>query len=129
MSGGLIDPALYDQLHEMWRWYKTNVIGSGDEATPEAAKPPTRYPRRAVILDAALTAGSLLSPTSAQARLCEWDGSGYEQTDKQITVYNHSQESHETDTGGAAIWIDGHWWFFGDCEPEEDRPDPPELPE
>jgi hypothetical protein len=42
----------------------------------------------------------------------------YSETTDQITVWNHSEsDSYEVDTFGKAEWIDGHWWFFGDCGP------------
>lgn len=39
-----------------------------------------------------------------------------------VHVWNHSESSeHAVDTFGVARFIDGHWWFFGDCEPMADR--------
>jgi hypothetical protein len=76
----------------------------------------------AVILDADLPAAShaLTGATSCLATVCEWDSTDeeYAETAKQITVWNHAEATaHVEDTFGIARWIDGHWHFFGDCEP------------
>jgi hypothetical protein len=83
-----------------------------------------------VILDAALPAAShsLTGATSCLATVCRWDSDAgeYAETDRQVTVYNHSEvTSHEDDTFGYAEVIDGHLHFFGDCEPMISR-EPPE---
>lgn len=77
---------------------------------------------RIVILDANLAAAThaLTGASSCLATCCSWDSatSDYTELSEQITVWNHSEAtSHVTDTFGIARWIDGHWHFFGDCEP------------
>jgi len=74
----------------------------------------------AVVLDAALEAAgnSMTSPTSGDATVLTWSTTDEEYTEssEQITVWNHSESTtHSIDTFGKAEWIDGHWWFFGDC--------------
>ena len=129
MGGGVISPELYDQLAEMFQWFKTQKRQAGDEPTGTAARPPTRFQPTAVILDEKLDEGEFLNPVFAEARVCTWDNDAktYEQSGEQIEVANHSEESHDVDTAGAAFWLDGHWWFFGDCSAIEDRPAPPAL--
>ena len=83
-------------------------------------------PPMTVILDAALTAvTNPKNPSSALATLCAWDHGTkeYSETSQQITVYNHSFTAYAVNTMGAAIVIDGHHWFFGDCAAmdEDDR--------
>ena len=80
------------------------------------------YQEHAVILDANLAAAShaLTGASSCLATVCAWDPgvSDYIETARQITVWNHAEAtSHVTDTFGIARWIDGHWHFFGDCDP------------
>jgi hypothetical protein len=80
------------------------------------------YKEHAVILDADLPAAShaLTGATSCFATVCEWNSADeeYAETAKQITVWNHAEATaHVEDTFGIARWIDGHWHFFGDCEP------------
>jgi hypothetical protein len=83
---------------------------------------PSRFKDHAVILDAALAAAthSLTGASSCLATLCKWsvtDGE-YIETDKQLTVWNHSEQTgHAADTFGVIRHIDGHWHFFGDCGP------------
>lgn len=81
---------------------------------------------RAVILDEALDVAthSLTGATSCLATRCIWSPTDeeYTETDQQITVWNHSEsQSFDADTFGTAFWIDGHWWFFGDCSAMESR--------
>jgi hypothetical protein len=81
---------------------------------------------RAVILDEELAAGTFLAPTSGLSTVCTWYGTAYTQTTERLTVYNHSTtNAAAVDTPGAAIWIDGHWWFFADCGAIASRPTPP----
>ena len=99
----------------------------GREITRPNTQKTTKFRIYAVILDEALTGGTFLAPSSGLATTCRWsveDGE-YTQTELQITVYNHSSEDHAVDTPGAAILIDGHYWFFADCEPIASRPTPP----
>ena len=85
----------------------------------------TKY---AVILDVTLAASTWFVPTSGLATVCRWsvDDEEYTQTTQRLTVYNHSTTNvAAVDTPGAAIWIDGHWWFFADCDAISSRPTPP----
>jgi hypothetical protein len=75
-----------------------------------------------VILDAALDVAtdSKTGATSCLATRLAYSvtDNEYSETDQQVTVWNHSEsDSYEIDTFGKAEWIDGHWWFFGDCGP------------
>lgn len=75
---------------------------------------------KCVILDAALAVAtdSKTGATSGLATVCAWNSTTEEfsETTTQITVYNHSESTgHDEDTFGIARWINGHWWFFGDC--------------
>lgn len=84
------------------------------------------YQEHAVILDADLAAAThaLTGGASCLATVCAWDSgvSDYIETARQITVWNHAEATaHLTDTFGIARWIDGHWHFFGDCEPMASR--------
>lgn len=84
------------------------------------------YQEHAVILDADLAAAThaLTGASSCLATVCEWDSgtNDYIETARQITVWNHAEAtSHVTDTFGLARWIDGHWHFFGDCDPMASR--------
>jgi hypothetical protein len=87
---------------------------------------PSLFPEFAVILDADLPAASnsLRGGTHCLATVCRWSMSQkkYVETEKQIEVWNHSETlSHQTNTFGDARMKDGHYWFFGDCEPMADR--------
>ena len=73
-----------------------------------------------VILDGelAVAADSKTGSTSGTATVCNWSpvDTEYVETGRTITVWNHSESTtHAVDTFGIARWIDGHWWFFGDC--------------
>lgn len=79
-----------------------------------------RFSDHAVILDAALAAAthSLTGATSALATVCKWSTTDeeYTETDLQIKVWNHSETTAiAINTFGAARFINGHYWFFGDC--------------
>ena len=74
-----------------------------------------------VILDEDLDAAdnSKTGATKAQATVLQWDPDNEEffETDRQEDVWNHSEHTdHVEDTFGIARWLDGHWWFFGDCD-------------
>lgn len=91
-----------------------------------AGQRPSLFPEFAVILDADLPAAthSLTGATHCLATVCRWSTSQqkYVETDKQIEVWNHAEATaHVVDTFGLARTIDGHYWFFGDCEPMADR--------
>ncbi len=75
-----------------------------------------------VILDGSLAKAShaLTGGTNCLATVCEWNGDDdeYVETAKQITVWNHAEATaHATNTFGYARFKDGHWHFFGDCDP------------
>lgn len=96
----------------------------------------TRFRDRAVILDEELSAAtnSKTGPKSGKATRLRWspaDRKYIEVFGEQIEVWNHSESNtHEKDTFGVARWIDGHWWFFGDCDAMAERlPDPEEEEE
>lgn len=80
----------------------------------------------AVVLDEALAAAgdSMRSPTSGLATVLEWSTTDEEYTESelQIEAWNHSESTdHAIDTFGVAEWIDGHYWFFGDCDAMANR--------
>jgi hypothetical protein len=80
----------------------------------------------AAILDADLpvATNSKTGATSCLATICRWSVADQEyiETSKQITVWNHSETtSHTEDTFGEARIVDGHWWFFGDCEVKDEN--------
>jgi hypothetical protein len=86
----------------------------------------SRFPDHAVILDADLAAAThaLTGATSCLATVCRWDtvAEEYVETDQQVKVWNHAEATeHAVNTFGVARHIDGHYWFFGDCEPMADR--------
>ena len=92
----------------------------------------SRFPERCVILNSALPAAtnSKTGATSGMATICRWsmENEEYTETEQQIKVWNHSEATgHAVDTFGTARFINGHYWFFGDCDamvarnpPEED---------
>jgi len=87
---------------------------------------PSRFKEHVVILDASLAAAShsLTGATSGLATLCKWSTTDeeYTETSQQLTVWNHSEHtSHAANTFGVIRNIDGHWHFFGDCEPMASR--------
>jgi len=89
-------------------------------------KPGDRLRRKAVILDAALAAAthSLTGATSCLATVCQWsvEDEEYIKTDEQVKVWNHDETvDHAIDTFGAAVPIDGHYWFQGSCDAMADR--------
>lgn len=93
-------------------------------------KQASAFPEHAVILDAALPAAShsLTGATHCKATVCRWSMTDkkYVETSRQIEVWNHSETiSHGIDTFGEAKLKDGHYWFFGDCEPMNEREDRP----
>jgi len=89
-------------------------------------RPLGAQPDVAVILDAALGVAThaLTGATSCLATRCIWSPSAeeYTETTEQLTVWNHSEaQEYEADTFGLARWIDGHWYFMGDCDAMADR--------
>lgn len=122
MSGGTVGPELYKQITDTIVGFRQigRVSTEMDLSAPQ--KPGSRFLDHAVILDAALAVAtnSKTGATSALATVCRWKESTgqYSETDLQITVWNHSESTaHAINTFGAARFINGHYWFFGDCEP------------
>lgn len=110
-----------EQARALWQDYQRR---QGIPTDSNVSSGPQRGFQRpiAVILDAALDVAThaLTGATSALATRCVWSATDHEYTEttQQITVWNHSEsQSFEADTFGKAEWIDGHWWFFGDCAP------------
>lgn len=86
----------------------------------------SRFREHCVILDAALPAATnaKTGATSCLATICQWSVTDeqYIETDLQILVWNHSESTdHSIDTFGVGKHIDGHYWFFGDCDPMGNR--------
>jgi hypothetical protein len=106
----------------------SNAIGQSMSIDGRTVQTP---PIIAVILDEELAApSSALAPTSAQCTVCDWysaEGDGeYKQTGFRETILNHSEEAtHEADTFGFAIWINGAYRAFMDCGAMASRPTPP----
>lgn len=87
---------------------------------------PSRFRKLCVVLDAALPAAtdSMRGASSCLATVCTWsiDDEEYVESDLQVTVWNHSETiDHAIDTFGKAEPIDGHLWFFGDCDAMANR--------
>jgi hypothetical protein len=123
MNGGLVSQELYGQITDTIK----TVRGTGRRSREAHVSPPmrdaSRFPTLACILDENLAAvTNPKEPTSALARLCKWSvaESKYVEIEQQITVFNHSFTGYVQDTFGAALFIDGHHWFFGDCSPMDE---------
>lgn len=128
MTGRLISDALYSQIASTIREVRHMKRKGFAPHLPGMQGASSTFLTRAVILDEALTGGSFLAPSKGLATVCRWSTAAdtYEQTELQIMVYNHSSsEDLEIDTPGAAIFIDGHYWLFADCEPLAARATPP----
>ena len=107
-----------EQARALWQDYLSRQTNPGSNRRPVSL----HQEGKAVILDAALAVAtdSKTGATSALATVCYWSITDDEYTEsdpvQQITVYNHSEStSYSEDTFGVAQWINGHWWFFGDC--------------
>ena len=79
-------------------------------------------PDVACVLDEALSvaSNSKTSADSATATICRRNPTTgqYTETTDTLQVWNHSEsKSFAEDTFGFARMINGHWVFFGDCEP------------
>jgi len=107
-----------EQARAIWHDYLSR------QARPGSNRNSGSHPQqdKCVILDAALAVASdsKTGATSGLATVCYWSIADEEYTEssplQQITVYNHSESTgHDEDTFGVARWINGHWWFFGDC--------------
>jgi hypothetical protein len=127
MGGGVISPELYDQLAEMFQWFKTQKRQAGDAPAATAARPPTRFQPHAVITNEIFPSADIFAPTKRKVQLCEWtdDAEAYEQVGVIWDAFNHTQSDIAEDTPGIIFWIDGHWILFADCDPLTERPDPP----
>lgn len=120
MSGGLISAEYDAQIRGMIRAVQGGNRRRKEMVDAYPVRDAPRFPTLACILDENLAAvTNPLQPTSALARLCKWSVSDaeYVEVEPQITVYNHSFNSYTQHTFGAAIFVDGHHWFFGDCAP------------
>jgi len=110
----------FEQATALWQDYlrRRGVADSGrsvDNHRPLGAQPDV-----AVILDAALGVAThaLTGATHCLATRCIWSPADeeYTETTEQLTVWNHSEaQEYDADTFGLARWIDGHWYFLGDC--------------
>lgn len=121
MAGFQLTSGQMRAIRETVRLVKGLPGGGSENPTYQGVQQP-----RAVILDAALDVAthSLTGATSALATRCIWSSvdEEYSETEQQLTVWNHSEsDSYEADTFGQAVWIDGHWWFMGDCGPMASR--------
>ena len=126
MSGGTIGPEYDGQIRQTIVAVRSMGRTSSEMDLSAQQKAASRFPDHAVILDAALAAAthSLTGATSALATVCKWNTSDedYTETELQITVWNHAEATaHAVDTFGIARHIDGHWQFFGDCDPMAER--------
>ena len=122
MSGGTIGPEYDGQIRQTIRVVRNMGRTSSEMDLSAQERAASRFSDHAVILDAALAVAtnSKTGATSALATVCRWKESTgqYSETDLQITVWNHSESTaHAINTFGAARFINGHYWFFGDCEP------------
>ncbi len=104
------------------------------EAIGRLSRLPTRFREHAVILDEAMAGVDFLDeptgstdPGKPNATICRWDTElkTYIQTEDRLAVANHSNTDYAIDTPGAAIAVDGHYWFFGACDAMTSRPAPP----
>lgn len=108
-----------EQGYLLWQDYLKRTRTTKGSATA-GPRPLGQQADYCVILDDALAfaTDSKTGATSGQATICVWDVTAeeYTETETQITVWNHSESTaYSVDTFGVAMWIAGHWWFFGDC--------------
>ncbi len=117
-----------EQARALWQDYLRRMQ-QGPTTGGKGPRPTGTQPPIAVILDAALDVAThaLTGATSCLATRCDYSVEDQEYTEasgdvEQVTVWNHSEsDSYEADTFGKAEWIDGHWWFMGDCGPMASR--------
>ena len=114
-----------EQARQLWHDYLSRQQSPSGMSRPGSHEAASDL---CVILDDSLAVATdaKTGATSGDATVCEWDVDAEEYTEsdpvRQITVYNHSESTaHAIDTFGVARWIQGHWWFFGDCEAMADR--------
>jgi hypothetical protein len=122
MSGGMIGPEYDGQIRQTIIAVRQMGRVSTEMDLTAQGKAASRFPDHAVILDEALAVAThaLTGATSALATVCKWNTADeeYVETDLQISVWNHSESTaYALDTFGVARMINGHWWFFGDCDP------------
>ena len=129
-----LSPALLKQLMDMLRREIQAGRTSVEHEEVRDQKTGSRFPFHVVITDEAMDASSFLAeptgstdPSVPNATVCLWSKAEnkYEQTSKRLAVSNHSSTDHEVDTPGVAFPVNGHYIFFGDCEPLSGRPDAP----
>lgn len=114
-----------EQARLLWHDFLRRRGDPAKSSTASSPRPTGTQPPIAVILEEALDVAThaLTGATSAVATRCDWSVADEEYTEApgdvdQITVWNHSEsDAYEADTFGMAMWIDGHWWFLGDCGP------------
>jgi hypothetical protein len=111
-----------EQGRLLWQDYLRRQATPNVGITSRGPRPMGTQPPITVILDEALDVAtdSKTGATSCLATRLAWFDvdEEYTETTDQITVWNHSEsQSYEADTFGKAEWIDGHWWFVGDCGP------------
>lgn len=131
MTGVVMSPEFNKQVIEaVRRDIRTRGVKTVDTEYGQGNQrlTPSRFPERAVILDAALPAAtnSKTGASSGLATIQRWSVTDeeYVETESQLTVWNHSEStSHAVDTFGTCRFIDGHYWFFGDCEAMASRED------
>jgi hypothetical protein len=122
MSGGMIGPEYDGQIRQAIIAVRQMRRTSSEMDLSTQERAASRFSDHAVILDAALAVAThaLTGATSALATVCKWSTTDekYTETELQITVWNHAEATaHAVDTFGIARHIDGHWHFFGDCDP------------
>jgi len=111
-----------EQARMLWQDYQQRKGLPVSGQTSRGSRPLPYQPPIAVVLDAtlAVAVNSKTGATSALATRCIWSSeqNEYSELQIQITVWNHSESDHyDAGTFGFASWIDGHWWFIGDCAP------------
>lgn len=130
------------QIRKVVRAYMNQHWQSEESATSQS-RIPSRFRRYAVILDEDLPGVEFLAASDDEedrneqqqlppnATICRYlkGKRQYVQTKDRLRVEPHDAEDHDKDTHGVAIPVDGHYWFFGACDPLTDRPDPPWLEE
>jgi len=117
-----------EQARLIWQDYLRRTQ-QGNSDTGKGPRPTGTQPPIAVILDAALGVAthSRTGATSCAATRLDYSVTSGQYTEAnasvpKITVWNHSEsDEYEINTFGKAEWIDGHWWFMGDCGPMASR--------
>ncbi len=110
-------------------FYPDIIIAAIPNGGDKGPRPTGTQPPIAVILDAALGVAthSRTGATSCAATRLDYSVTSGQYTEAnasvpKITVWNHSEsDEYALNTFGKAEWIDGHWWFMGDCGPMASR--------